>query len=210
MRYSELNKPEYEELKTIGIEACVFFNPLNYECIMKKMGRESSKKVIKPLSAKLFYEYLSKKDNKYEKKIHKIQTILHLLENNDILIREPYVSNSAMLPGSYYFLKELSTCQSNSSLWLGSAFGVEYIKNELKENVVHITGKNEWGDIKNGTGFLINKKTVLTCKHVIEDMNPDEKILIQQEEYRYEIKKHEKKDIAFYSNSFKLFILWFI
>ena len=51
--------------------------------------------------------------------------------------------------------------------------GPEYLYKLCAPGLVHITGTNGDGDVVAGTGFVIQPSYVLTCRHVVSDMNVD-------------------------------------
>lgn len=194
-RFSDLSPITFAEYETIGYLAFSFFNPLNNRNMRKVIGKTNEGSNL-PLAANEFYQYLHRHVNKdYERKIHKVKKVLNLMERAGIITNEGHSVN-AMLGERYYSLKELTNIQLKNTLWLGEAFGLSYLSNKLRNNVVHITGVNSKGDVCNGTGFLINPKTILTCKHVVIDMEPDIYVSIMGNEYSYSIKFSSDYDIA--------------
>ena len=193
-RFADLSRIIFSEYEDIGKLAIFFFSPLQNKKLREEMG-VSSEGPIHPFSTNDFYMFMTKIDKDYEKKIYKIKKVLSLMEQASILTYEGQ-SSSAMMGKCYYAFKELSELQSRNLLWLGEAFGFPYLHNKICANVVHITGHARNGRIGNGTGFLINDNTVLTCRHVVTEMTPDEKLLIEGKEYAYSVQTHKQYDIA--------------
>ena len=194
-RFSDLSPVSFIEYETIGRLAFWFFGPSANVELREKIRKKSTGYML-PFSGNDFYRFLLERNREeYERKIHKIRHILSMLERSGIL-QNMGRSTGAYLANTYFSLKELTTLQKQNCLWLGDAFGFSYLQKKLKGNVVHITGHGKDERIGNGTGFLINSKTVLTCKHVIQDMEPDEVICILGKEYSYSTAVHESLDIA--------------
>ena len=193
-RYADLSPISCSEYEAIGQSAFKFFNPIENRKIRQQMGFTLKEKLV-PLSGCEFLTFLRHYDEEYDRKVYKIRRILSLMERAELLTFEGHGAN-AILGSHYYTLKELTTLQRTNTLWLGEAFGFPYLQEKLSPNVIHITGRDNTECVGNGTGFLINNQTVLTCKHVVTDMTPDEHLNILGGEYTYSIKKSETYDIA--------------
>lgn len=194
-RFSDLSPITYTEYENIAELAFWFFSPLQNRELRRKLGLPNTEEKVTPFNECNFFDFLCKEDKDYVKKLHKIKRVLSLMERAEILTFEGN-SNSALLGRHYYSLKELTNLQKRNSLWLGEAFGFPFLHEKLKANVVHITGITEYGDIGNGTGFVINSNTILTCKHVVSEMTPDNHLTIHGEQYTYKVKISEEQDIA--------------
>ncbi len=175
-RFADLSPITYAEYENIAQLALCFFSPLQNKQF-RQIAESGNEDRIIPLNENNFFSFLCKIDKTYDKKLHKIKRILSLMERAEILTFEGN-GNSALLGRHYYSLKELTNLQRRNSLWLGEAFGFPFLQEKLKANVIHITGITKQGDTGNGTGFLINRNTILTCKHVISDMIPDDNLTI--------------------------------
>jgi V8-like Glu-specific endopeptidase len=74
--------------------------------------------------------------------------------------------------------------------------GLEYIQHRAKIFVVPITGSNQ-GQQGIGTGTLINNDTILTCAHVLNDMEIDSSVKIFNSDYEIKTKEsHDKIDVG--------------
>ena len=194
-KYADLSPISFDEFETIGTIAFLFFS-LTHNIELRKELKLPCKKGIVPFGENDFYDYLIQKIGKeYERKLYKIKKVLLMMERAELLSNVGHSSNF-LLRNKYFTSKELTTQQSKNTLWLGEAFGLPYVRNKLKNNVVHITGTDKQGIIHNGTGFLINNRTVLTCKHVVTDMISDNKLIILGREYTYSSRLSAFQDIA--------------
>ena len=82
---------------------------------------------------------------------------------------------------------------------LCSTLGPEFLFLLMKRVVVHIVGKNKAGDCCGGTGLVLDANHVLTCRHVVCDMTPNNEQRFQRVDCTIEdIKLHQdpKYDIA--------------
>ncbi len=194
-RFSDLSEIEYLEYEEIGRLATQFFHPLNCSNFKQFLGKKEEDKIT-PFSANDFYMFLTKIDKtKYESKIHKIGKILKKMESGGLLVHEGR-SHSALLGDCYYAMKELTKCQSKNTLYYAEAFGLPFLREKVKNNTVHIIGKDDQGKWGNGTGFLIDARRILTCKHVVTGMKVNDEIEIAGSSYGFDIKIHENKDVA--------------
>ena len=57
---------------------------------------------------------------------------------------------------------------------LASAVGPDLLYNECRPGLVHITGVSDTNDVVAGTGIVISPRHILTCRHVVQDMQLDE------------------------------------
>lgn len=193
-RFADLSPISFSEYEAIGSLALVFFNPLNSDRMREELEMSPREGAVVPFSANDFYMFLRKKLG-YENMIYKVHHILSLMERAELLTNEGH-AGSVLLGDHYYNLKELTNLQKRNTYWLGEAFGFSYLQEKLNANVIHITGKDKNGRIGNGTGFLINSTTVLTCKHVVTDMAPDDHLSILGNEYTFSVKASDSRDIA--------------
>ena len=79
------------------------------------------------------------------------------------------------------------------------ALGPEYLYKLCAPSLVHITGTKKGGDPVAGTGLVIDTSHILTCRHVVTDMEVDEKQIFQGQTCvisEDSIYKHPKVDVA--------------
>lgn len=75
---------------------------------------------------------------------------------------------------NYYFLLELTSLQKMGTVWLARVLGPEFLYNAYAQATVQITGITKNGDAHAGTGLVIAPNWILTCAHVLVDMQVDE------------------------------------
>ena len=69
----------------------------------------------------------------------------------------------------------------------------------MAPGIVHITGDDSNGDVRAGTGLVLDKHHILTCRHVVQDMklHPEQSFQgMKCKISRNEIKSHQKHDVA--------------
>lgn len=79
------------------------------------------------------------------------------------------------------------------------AIGPELIYHLCSPGLVRITGTNDKGDVVAGTGLIIDHRHVLTCAHVVDDMEVDDQQTFQRIErsiQRNLIHVHSRLDVA--------------
>ena len=88
---------------------------------------------------------------------------------NDLLVEMGVGGGSGfvMLPKSYYALSELSTLRERGVLWLAKTLGGRFVHRHVSPAIVHVVGENDEGE---GSGIVFDEHHVLTCRHVVSDM----------------------------------------
>ena len=167
-RYAKLAHMDIDtETKLAGL-ARSFFSPM----FQSKTRKLSPGQPLTPASGKDFMDFLGTNNgildepNKY---IYQIRGLLDRMAANNILVdmgvgRDGFV----MLPKSYYALSENSTLREQGVLWLAKTLGGRFIHRQISPAVVHVIGENNEGE---GSGIVFDAHHVLTCKHVVSDMN---------------------------------------
>ena len=61
--------------------------------------------------------------------------------------------------------------------------GPEFLCKLCAPGLVHITGVHPDGDVASGTGLIVDPSHVLTCRHVVTDMEVDDQQTFQGKEY---------------------------
>ena len=177
-----MNAPWSVESRTkVAALAARFFNPNNYVKNCEAIGR-TPKGTFEVFSLTDFITYLDRL-GVFPKKPNLIRVIqiLHKMSSAGML------QNLANRPGEapyfadcYLFLDTyLMTPRGQGVLWLSPALGAEFLFRMSAPGVVQITGRNKQGDIRSGTGFIIHPYHILTCRHVVCDMEVDHKQTFQ-------------------------------
>ncbi len=181
-RYSDLAPLTLDQRISLACAAINFFGPLEYRNMCKLIGKEADPKAIKPLSGRDFIDYLSKtgKLPEADKHLHRIRELLRTLADSNILT--PQGPGRDILIGEHYYsMKERTNLEAKGAFWLAPALGPDFIYHLFSESTCHVTGITPNGDEHAGTGLAIAPNWLLTCAHVLEDMeiHPQQKYLGQ-------------------------------
>ena len=175
-----------------------FFSVMNYERNLTTLKMQNTGSTMQPFSVGDFLNYLKKTEMFPDSwKNHQlIIDLLNRLERADILVRAG-TKNSPGIGNCYYFMRVFTEKQKQGIYWLGNAIGNDLLPYLLSQNIVQITGRNTDGDIQAGSGIFINPTMILTCEHVLNDMNIDEvQIINGQEKQVVNHQSHSKIDVG--------------
>lgn len=198
-RYSKLAPFTLKERVLITPLALSFFSPMNYQGMCGAIGKTPSQNSIEPLRARDFINYLEKSNclpeaGRYTQRINEL--LANLVSHN--MLKEMGKDNDVYCGTSYYFLSELTGLQRESFLWLAPALGAEFIYDIYSKATIQITGRTSDGGVHAGTGIVIAPNWILTCAHVINDMDLD------STQYHFDAKnqvkniyKHSSIDVGF-------------
>lgn len=172
-RYSILRPLTTNEQQFFAIQLCNFFSPLNHTKNCKILELEPNEKSIKPFSFGDFLKYLKKEKNiDGHRYIRHLQIILNEFVKN-ALFEDAGNSNkgSATYNKCYYSMYELTNKQKTNLFWLGNVLGERFLMEKYKPFIVRFEGVYKNGVSGTGSGILINKNTVLTCRHNLIDLS---------------------------------------
>ncbi len=199
-RYSKLAPLGIELRTNLALEAVQFFRPQSYEHNCAFLGKTPNQNASLPLAATDFLDYLEKTGSLQDsyKYIYRIRHLLEQMALTGILIdMGTGTSHNAMIPRCYYFIKELTTLQGTGLFWLAPALGVDFLFHLAAPGIVQITGTDKAGDQAAGTGILFHPYNILTCGHVLRDMEVDRQQTFQGAECTIvEQFIHPKVDVA--------------
>ena len=181
--------------------ACDFFNAnktaANHAAIGKELPAEGNPG---PLTVHDFLKYLE--INKIFPKPPNALRVAEMVEHmtsSGLLVRVGHGKPSIAGLGDHY-LYALTVWEARRDLFrLVPALGPEYLYALCAPGLVHITGTNEKGIAVAGTGLVVNPRHVLTCRHVLSDMDVDGTQTIQSREYAVEansLHMHPDVDVA--------------
>lgn len=178
-RYSKLAPFNLTQRVNLAVDAVNFFFPTADEEKLAVIGRARASNRIEALSGRDFVKYLEAtgKLPEAERYSLKIGELLAQLANHGVL-REVGRTGDPLLGTSYYFLLELTSRQQEGILWLARALGPEFLYEAYSQATIQITGVTASRDVHAGTGLVIAPNWLLTCAHVLDDMEVDETQLI--------------------------------
>jgi S1-C subfamily serine protease len=198
-RYSFLAPLALELRRTLVVKALYFFSPLNYREVCGVVGKTLEAGSIRPMAARDFLKYLnitgvlSGDADRFQQQI---RGLLDRLVTTEVLIKLGPTSDP-LLGAAYYFMKEMTNRQALGALWLAPALGPDHLYAEYSKVTVHLTGINEKGDVTAGTGLLVAPTFILTCAHVVNDMDINETQKVQGQSCRIvRSLPHSKIDVA--------------
>ena len=167
-RYSRLAPLDVETELGLALQARLFFSP-RFQVVTRKPPPGQA---LTPASGKDFLDYLSESQSLPEKPdryLHHIRRLLDRMVQNDLLVDMGVGKdgNFVMLPKSYYAFGELSKLRGRGVLWLAKTLGGRFVHRGVSPGIVHVVGENNEGE---GSGIVFDEHHVLTCRHVVSDM----------------------------------------
>lgn len=189
-----------EEKNFFTILLIDFFSPMNNIENRKLLNLPINESMLQ-LTFGNFLNYLRKKyniENAYDY-MNALKKLIFRLENEGLLINMGIQPGSGPTLGfSYYSMPELTIVQRNhENFFLGKVLGIEYLRELYSQYIVRIEGEHKTNNISaTGSGILINKNTILTCAHNINDIK-EHSIWINEKELQIkDMKAHSKHDIG--------------
>ena len=139
------------------------------------LGKTRAQGRVEPFSGRDFLSYLETTEMLLEADRYssKIGELLAELGKHGVL-KEVGRNGDILLGINYYFSLELTSLQTTGILWLARALGPEFLYNIYAQATIQITGITKDGDAHAGTGLVIAPNWILTCAHVLTDMQVDE------------------------------------
>ena len=197
-RYSILRPLTVKEQEFFSIQILNFFSPLNYRENCKKIGIEPDKKVIRPLSFGDFLKFVKTvSDIDAYKYLYHLERIIQKMVNTALIVNAGNSQKgSPPLNHCYYAHFELTSMQKTNNFWLGKVLGEEFLMKKYEPLIIRFEGVYENGNSGTGSGIIINKNTILTCRHNLTDLTEyncylgDTKLKISEHKY------HEIHDIG--------------
>lgn len=189
-RYSNLQPLSLDEQATITTFAIDFFSGLQNKKYRNYLKLPINPERLQPLTLGNFLNWYEKEhDQEIYSKMQRVVELIGMLSRKKCLISAGHGQGSPPLCESYYSMLELSCIEAKGVLFLGKFLGLRHIANATKGNLACITGKTPKGDEHIGSGILITPNIVLTCAHVLNDMQIDAHLKING--HSYKIDDHE-------------------
>ena len=186
--------------KRLARLAVGFFDPENYVDSCKAIGRPIEPKVR--FSGSDFITYLKrKKAFAKEPSVPRVIQILQKMISTGILIKVGSLrSGLGFLSDCYSYCDIVSaTPRGHGHLWLAPALGPDFLYHMCSPGVVQVSGKDKDGNNASGTGLVVGPHHIITCRHVMCDMEidclqtfQDVECVVSQES----IYKHKGDDVA--------------
>lgn len=179
-----------------------FFSPFNYQKNCGIIGQSPVEGGPLPLSMSDFLTYLVKQDvleEPTDKYLYHILRLLGRMATSNILVEINSVHGNVMTPKSYCASVGITNRQSGGLLWLARSLGGRFIHRQVAPAIVHITGKTKAGKEASGSGIVFDPHHILTCRHVVCDMEVCKEQNFQGKNVtigKQSILKHNKFDVA--------------
>lgn len=180
--------------------ACRFFDPGRCAESHAEIDKEFAPGSLRFLDMCDFLEYLNRR-RAFPKapNAFRVGQLLDRMVSAELLLRitNPGAASIAgLFQGSYMFMMPVDTRHLTHRFV--SVLGPEYLFRLCAPSLVHIAGTRN-GDAVAGTGLVIDPRHVLTCRHVVSDMDLDQKQMFQGREYAINgdsIHRHAEVDVA--------------
>ena len=138
-RYSRLAPLDAGLRCVLAAMAVHFFSPSSHAEMCDKLGKQRGT-AITPFSGHDFLKYLKAIGQFPDPGVymHRIRDLLVSMASHGILIDQGHVGSSPLF-STYYCLVENTSLRQHGVLWLAKALGGDFIYDQVKHGVVHIT-----------------------------------------------------------------------
>ena len=127
-----------------------------------------------PLTGNEFLQYVHAKATfKRKPNAMRVAQILERMVSGGLLVRAGYGHPSVGGLGDHYWYAVMAWEISRGPFKFAWTLGPEFLYQLCAPGLVHITGTDGKGDVVAGTGIVVDPSFVLTCRHVVADMNLD-------------------------------------
>ena len=181
--------------------ACGFFSATKLAESHASIGKQLPKQGNPvPLTVKDFLKYLDVVDA-FPKAPNalRVAQILERMGSTGVLVLAGHGDRSFGGLRNHYLHMPLESEAPRGQFRLVPVLGPEFLYHLCAAGLVHITGTNGDGDTVAGTGLVVHPSHVLTCRHVVSDMDVDERQTFQGKACAVgedAIHKHADVDIA--------------
>ena len=178
--------------------ACDFFSLAKFAANRAVIGKKAADSGSpKPLTVRDFLRYLevtkpfSKPPNAF-----RVARIVEHMVSAGLLMRTARGDSGITALRDHYVSMVTVEGAPRNLFQLVPVLGPEYLHRLCEPSLVHISGKND-GDPVAGTGLVVDASHVLTCRHVVSDMEPDRRQGFQGRQYGISaIHRHREIDVA--------------
>ena len=180
--------------------ACDFFDPSKIANGHKTIGKElGNPDKPTPLTVADFLKYLEvKKAFPKIPNAFRVAEIVQRMVSAGLLVRVGLGSPSIAELQEHYLYMATDGEARRGPFRLVPALGPEYLYRLCAPSLVHISGTKD-GNAVAGSGLVVDARHVLTCRHVVSDMDLDLKQVVQGSEYAIStdsIHPHREIDVA--------------
>jgi S1-C subfamily serine protease len=190
-RYSALAPLTVWEQVKIALAAIAFFSPGHNRKRRQELELPINEQSLVPLSVIDFFKWHKQQtEEDLFPKQSRVVELLSLLSSKKCLQDAGLkATGSPPFNQTYYSMIELTNIEQTGCLFLGRYLGLELIADAVKYNLAYITGKTKNGDEHVGSGILIAPQVILTCAHVLNDMQVNSYVEINAKEYKVKLQE---------------------
>ena len=169
----------------------------SHDAIGKKLPTRGAPE---PLAVHEFLHYLRIK-RAYDKTPSgfRVAQLLRRFADHGLLVHISHYKPSIAGTSDRYLYMPILTNPRQHVFQYVPALGPELIYHLCSPGLVRITGTNDKGDVVAGTGLIIDHHHVLTCAHVVDDMEVDDQQTFQRIKHSIQrnlIHVHSRLDVA--------------
>jgi S1-C subfamily serine protease len=170
--------PDAEE--RLALELLNFFFPPHANSFRVSIGLPPLNPV-EPLCIEQFFNWarLTHRSPLYDRVRPHILNLVKKMTGAGLLSYEGRGASTSVMGNAdhYYALHERSSGAIKGNLYLGQVLGAPFIAHKIQKALVAITGRDKTTmDPAVGTGIHVLSAYIVTCRHVVEDMDLDETI----------------------------------
>lgn len=178
-RHQRLEPLSIERRVFIALAAMRFFSPLRYQENLAKLGRPAANNAIIPFSGMDFLQYLAVPNElppgllpEPMRHMQRISELLLQLSRAGLLT-ESGTGRNPLMGEHYYTMFQATAVERQGCQYLARALGAQFLHWSYKDGTYQITGVTPDGNAHAGTGIAVAGRWLLTCAHVLDDMEVD-------------------------------------
>ena len=155
--------------------ALSFFDVEKREASFNAIGKALPRKgALGTLTGDDFLKYVVANGNfQRQPNAMRVAQILERMASDGLLIRAGYGNPSLGGLGDHFLHAAMKWHFSRGQFRLARTLGPEFLYQLCAPGLVHITGTDGAGEVFAGTGIVVHPLFVLTCRHVVSDMELD-------------------------------------
>jgi hypothetical protein len=156
----------------IARAAASFFSLRNEEHYLRELNRSTTSR--RRLTGSDLIDWLEKHaGDEPRRAFFQIKAILDRMEREGLLVSlGPESQFNFGMDRPLLFVKVMTARERSSNVWLGTVLGPKFTAVYVTAAFAHITGVTTNGDEAGGSGILLHSEYVVTCAHVLTDMQP--------------------------------------
>lgn len=162
--------------------AVVFGTGEIHEQVLEVLNRKDPEGTFQTFSVADFLRYLSKTSlpDAWDSAVQ-IDQLLQAMARERLLMETLTGAIASPVFSRRYMLVEgITTRQAQGCLWMTPVLKVPLLMDALQGSLIHLTGRNPDGDVRGGTGLALSTQHILTARHVIDDMELDDTLVVPQ------------------------------